>query len=209
VGGTGNKSFALQTPPTGVQLSIDGGGGTNWLDYSAYTTGVSVNLAAGTATDLAAIRNIQNVAGGTGNDTLIGGSANDILVGGGGNDYLQGGSGRNLLIAGNGQTQLVGGPQDDLLVGGSTAYDTQTAGGTVTHQVNYPALDAIMAEWGSSAPFSQRVQVLRNALSDSGPNATVVDTGFADTLTGKQGRNWFFARGQDQVTDPNDGDVLN
>jgi Ca2+-binding RTX toxin-like protein len=212
-GGTGNNSFALQNAPGGMKVFIDGGSGSNWLDYSAYTTGVSVNLWNGTATDLAGVRNIQNVAGGTGNDLLIGGGTNDILVGGGGNDYLQGGLGRNVLIAGNGQATLVGGPQDDLLIGGYTAYDTQAVAGGFAHHVNYDALDAVMAQWGSSAGFAQRVQALRGVLGDTGPSATVVDAAFADTLTGNPGRDWFFARGQDRVTDfladPNSGDVLN
>ena len=48
------------------------------------------------------IRNIENVIGGSGNDTLtgdalansfIGGAGNDLLKGGGGNDVLDGGAG--------------------------------------------------------------------------------------------------------------------
>jgi Ca2+-binding RTX toxin-like protein len=44
-GGTGNDTFAFADKAT-LSGKLDGGGGTNTLDYSAYTTGVSVNLGA-------------------------------------------------------------------------------------------------------------------------------------------------------------------
>ena len=58
---------------------LDGGTGTDWADYSDKTTAVSVTLAgaanaivkvSGVAEDT--IRNIENVQGGSGNDTLVG-----------------------------------------------------------------------------------------------------------------------------------------
>src|SRR5262249_14347700 len=58
--------------------SLDGGGGVNTLDYSAYTQAVRVNLAAGVAMNVAGgalpdtVRNIANVLGGSAADELIG-----------------------------------------------------------------------------------------------------------------------------------------
>lgn len=84
-GGGGEDTFVFVD---GVSFAgtIDGGGGTNTLDYSAWTTGVTVNLAGGTATGTTGISNIQDVIGGSGNDTLTGNTKNNILVGGAGDD---------------------------------------------------------------------------------------------------------------------------
>src|SRR5262249_14431642 len=47
-GGTGVDAFVFNAG-LGVTGSINGGGGGDWLDCSAYTTPVTVNLAASTA----------------------------------------------------------------------------------------------------------------------------------------------------------------
>jgi hypothetical protein len=72
---TGKDSGVLQSTNLaqivfdGVQ-SLAGGSGNDTLDYSSYSTSVVVDLAKGTATDTAAIRNIRNVIGGAGDDTF-------------------------------------------------------------------------------------------------------------------------------------------
>src|SRR5207253_3687490 len=92
---------------------IDGEGGTNGLDYSAYTGNVIVNLPLRAATGVGSgIINIQNVTGG-------GGPGYNILVGNGGN-VLRGGNGRNLLIAGAKASTLLGSTGEDILIGGTT-----------------------------------------------------------------------------------------
>ncbi len=85
IGGEGEDTFAFVD---GVSFAgtIDGGAGTDTLDYSAYTTGVTVNLAGGTATGATGINSIQDVIGGSGNDTLTGDAIANILVGGAGDD---------------------------------------------------------------------------------------------------------------------------
>src|SRR5262249_18770468 len=49
VGGAADDRFIFSNG-AGVSGSIDGGAGTDTLDYSAYTSAVAVNLSAGTAT---------------------------------------------------------------------------------------------------------------------------------------------------------------
>jgi Ca2+-binding RTX toxin-like protein len=97
------------------------------LDYSAYTTHVSVNLATHTATGVGGgVFNIQGVIGGKGGNVLIGGSGRDLLIAGPGRSVLQAGSGEAILI------------------GGTTVWDTNVA-----------ALDAILAEWSHTYdPFN-------------------------------------------------------
>ena len=91
-GTTGNDNFVLSNGK-GLTGSLNGDGGSDTLNYSAYTTSVRVNLSAGVATGIyGGISGIVNVTGGYGNDILIGSSTvSSVLDGGpGGNDILVG-----------------------------------------------------------------------------------------------------------------------
>jgi hypothetical protein len=125
IGGAGDDTFQFGDAAGGGRVSggIDGGGGTNTLDCSAFSGSVYVNLQTGVAVRdsdgsrlAGSLAYIQNVLCGAGND---------ILVGAGGN-VLDGRGGRNLLIGGGSGSTLLGGLQD-LLIAGSTAYDTDEA----------------------------------------------------------------------------------
>ena len=94
----------------GVSGNIDGALGRDTLDWSAYTTPITVNLGLGTANGIGGVfARIENVIGGQANDTLIGplgdvnwfltgnnqGTAGDItyssfenITGGAGNDHF-------------------------------------------------------------------------------------------------------------------------
>jgi hypothetical protein len=175
-GGFGADYFTF-ADGAGVDGAIDGGG-TNTLDYSAYSSSVIVDLQTGSATSVGAgIANIQNVTGGS---TGGGAGIYNILVGNG-NNVLTGGNGRrNLLIAGFTASTLIGGNDDDILIGGTTAYDTEA--GLVS-------LQAIMNYWsGTADDYGTRVG---NLLSGSGVpllDATMVfNNGGGNTLTGNQG----------------------
>src|SRR5262249_28974597 len=148
--------------------------GTNTLDYSAYTTGVTVNLLGGTATGTGGISHIQNATGGAGND---------VLVGDGNANVLQGQGGRDVLIGGGGADKVDGGSGDDIVIGGTTKYDKDGA-----------ALAAVAAYWGrTDLSYADRVSGLQAGVSytDGTGNhtaaltsATVKDDGAADVLTG-------------------------
>src|SRR5262249_23659066 len=90
--------------------TLNGGGGTNALDYSLYTTGVSVQLAnaptLGTATGIgigsgtvptAAVSNIQNLVGSRLNDTLIGNDQDNVIQPWGGKDVVRGNGGNDTV----------------------------------------------------------------------------------------------------------------
>ncbi|MEI7927800.1 MAG: hypothetical protein WCH40_04560, partial [Verrucomicrobiales bacterium] len=74
-GSVGNDAFVLANG-AGVTGSIDGGAGSNSIDYSAYTTSVTLNLgsvAAGATTGAGGgVRNMTSVTGGSATDTLKG-----------------------------------------------------------------------------------------------------------------------------------------
>jgi Ca2+-binding RTX toxin-like protein len=89
VGGSGNNRFNFENGGS-VRGTVDGGsGGSNTLDYSAYKSGVVVDLTAGTATGTAAISNFDHIVGGGGGDDLTGNSNHNRMEGGAGSDIYR------------------------------------------------------------------------------------------------------------------------
>jgi len=74
-GGTLADTFAF-SDGQGVGGMVDGAGGYDTLDYSAYTSVVAVNLEAGTATGTGGIAAVEHVIGGAASDTLQATDAN-------------------------------------------------------------------------------------------------------------------------------------
>jgi hypothetical protein len=181
IGGSANDTFDFKTGGS-LAGKIDGGAGTNTLDYSAFLGDVTVDLPLGLATAVAkGILNIQNVNGSQGNDLIVGDANANVL---------RGGTGRNIIIGGGGGDQIFGGGGDNLLIGGSTDY-VGASGLT--------ALEAIMNEFEQPYAFSTRVTNIKKGIG------TLAGTGYhlnssnvhADLLTdqiwGGGGLNWFFA----------------
>ena len=184
---------------------IDGNnGGDNWLDYSAFPTQVTVNLAAGFATSIGSIVNIKNVHGGNGVNTLTGNYQGNALIGGpaGGDTIIAGsGTGQSLIIGGAGADVLKGtsgalesegnpvGSGQDIIIGGFTNYDN-----------NLVALASMLDEWESPTLFNTRVQHLRTGGGLNQGNVLVADVtvhadGAANVITGgKPERNWLWGQ---------------
>jgi Ca2+-binding RTX toxin-like protein len=165
---------------------VDGGAGTNTLDYSGYKGNVTVDLPLGSATLVgSSVKNILDVVGSIGND---------ILVGNGTGNTLTGGTGRNILIAGAAPGTLLGNSDDDILIGGSTSYDK-----------NLTALNAIMAEWSSSDSYQVRAF---DVIAGGGKNGSttfnsdsVFYNGGPNTMLGGAGTDLFFGKLQSDITD--------
>ncbi|CAO3433711.1 beta strand repeat-containing protein [Azospirillum endophyticum] len=91
--------------------TLDGGAGSDTASYAASAAAVAVDLAAGTgnAGDAAGdvLVSIENLAGGSGNDTLRGDGGANRLDGGIGNDVLEGRSGNDTLVGGAGSDTAV------------------------------------------------------------------------------------------------------
>jgi hypothetical protein len=191
-GGSGNDTFHFG-PAGSVAGTINGGSGNNTLDYSALSTGVTVNLTTGTASFTGGVSNINGVLGGAGNDNLTGGSLPTFLVGGAGNDTLTAGSGRTILIGGAGSDTLTGGNSDDILIGGTTSDDASIA-----------ALDVLLAEWGSADTYANRVKYLSGTAGGLNgttylKTGTVFNDNASDTLIGGGGTDWFFSSTGDSL----------
>jgi len=106
-GGGGDDVFDI-ADGLGTTGSIDGGIGNDTIDYGDYSTAVSVNMTAGTATNIAGgISGIENASGGAAGDALTGDGNNNLLIGGDGNDTLADGQGDDTLIGGLGNDRYV------------------------------------------------------------------------------------------------------
>jgi len=109
---------------------IDGGDGWDQVRYDrdankGGTSGVTVNLVLGTATDgfgdHDTLSNIESVRGTQVADTLIGDNGDNELLGLDGNDLLIGGGGSDWMRGAEGNDRIDGGSGDDNLGGGSGA----------------------------------------------------------------------------------------
>ena len=146
IGGSGDDSLTGDTLSNTFKGgdgndTLNGGTGTDTADYSDKTFAVRVTLTTSTAASVFVndfaedlISNIENIIGGSGNDTLTGDSLANSLSGGDGNDTLKGAGGIDTLNGGAGidtadfsdQTAAVvatlnGATQITVTIGGSSS----------------------------------------------------------------------------------------
>lgn len=160
IGGSGNDTFIGDAGNN----TFVGGAGSDTLSHVGQTASVSVNLTTGVATGAGIgtdrISGIENVIGGSGNDTFVGNSGDNTIIGGAGRDTVSyaaqtssvsvnltsglatgTGIGRDTLwgietvIGGSGNDAFVGDAGDNAFIGGAgndtVSYAGQTAGVTV------------------------------------------------------------------------------
>jgi len=189
IGGVGRDHFFFAP---GSRLGfVLGGTGMDTLDYSKYSSAVSVNLASGVSAGLIGLGNIENVVGSALDDTITGNQAANVLQGGPGRDRIYGGAGRDLLIGGLGADYLDGQDGEDILIGGTTTYDA-----------NDVALYYLMREWTSGSDYATRVANLKvypgsfwadNAGYTLAYGTSVLGDNVRDTLVGGTALDWFWA----------------
>jgi Ca2+-binding RTX toxin-like protein len=97
---------------------LDGRGAEDGVDYSARTTGITVDLAKGTTSFGDTLTGIEDAAGGAGRDHLRGDAGDNILDGGRGHDVLSGRGGDDQL----GFPLSVLDPLQQGALGGSTTF---------------------------------------------------------------------------------------
>src|SRR5262249_43625394 len=132
---------------------------------------------------------------GPGGDHLsaAGSAANNVLTGKGKREVRTGGQGHDLLLAGTGAATLNAGAGDDIMIGGWTNYDLGSSG--MTYDQKLTALEAIMAEWGSTDSYATRLSDLGSLLNTTTVHDNIANgAGIVDTLSGNINANdWFFA----------------
>jgi len=171
--------------------------GVDTLTYSA-TAGVTVNLAAGTASGFTSIAGIENVTGGTGGDSLTGDGNANTLIGGGGNDTLNGGLGIDTLNGGAGvDTASYAGETDAIFV--------DLTAGTARRGSPLAAIEdtlvAVENAIGGAGADTITGTAAANNLAGGGGNDTLIGAAGIDTLNG--------GLGDDTLNGGTGNDVLN
>jgi Ca2+-binding RTX toxin-like protein len=133
-GGGGNDTLV---GGTGADFLL-GEAGIDTADYSSSTGSIRVNLGGGRGTLGDALNDslisIENLTGGSGDDTLIGSISGNVLAGGAGADSLDGGGGADLVFGGAGNDTILVGDGDTL--GGNDDSDRFIVGGPVTATID-------------------------------------------------------------------------
>jgi hypothetical protein len=210
ISGNGMANTVTLDPPAGsvaytpAQIRAAYGISSQTLDGSGQTIAI---------VDASAFTGVTNLtAGGTVNAIMFGGSANGSTPSatGSGNDVLIGGSGKQTLTdTGTGYNILIGGPGvdtltgngKDILISGTTNHGSNTS-------ANIAALDAILAEWSSSDPYSQRISKIMSGVGPAGftdalNSSTCKSDGVASTVSDGASttqNNWFIVNTKDKVT---------
>jgi large repetitive protein len=206
VGGANDANDLIRFNPVGsdgtIELTLNGVSLGNYQP-----TGRLIAFGQGGNDDIEVASSINLMTwlyGNAGSDRLKAAGGISLVMGGDGNDLLLGASGRSVLIGGTGADRLIGGSGEDILIGGPTSHDGHDA-----------SLFSILAEWGSSRTYAERVDNLRGMAT--GPrlngdifltNVTVLDDGVEDKMTGASALDWFWAFGPDRITDDRDEEFL-
>lgn len=184
--------------------SLNGGAGTDTADYSDHTSAVNaildyLGVAVGvhsTGTDVYTFGTIENLTGGSGNDTLTGDGGANVLVGNAGNDTLNGQSGNDTLIGGAGNDTLNGGA-------GTDTADYSGASGWVF--VYLP--DGHTNFWGfpgdGDGGFDTLISIERVIGSAFGD--LIYGDGSANVLTGNAGNDTLYGGGGNDTLDGGTG----
>ncbi len=176
VGGSGEGNDTLQ-----------GGEGRDFGRFTSTTESVSIDLQAGTAsgseigTDV--LSGIEDIASGSGDDSLAGDGADNMLDGGAGDDSLAGRGGDDTLVGGEGR---------DLADYSEAAQDVTVdlvAGAASGGDVGADQLSGIEDASGGSGNDSLVGNDLANALDGGEGNDSLVGGEGNDSLTGGAGQD--------------------
>ena len=191
-------------------------GGTDALDASVRTNGVTLNLTAGSFSQFGLFEDVavaygvtlETVLGGSGSDTLIGNNADNTLAGGAGNDTLTGGAGNDTLTGGSGtDTAIFDVASGDVtLSSGSDGLTLTTSLGTdlAVDVEHFQFLDVTLS--------LTEAQALGNGESGGGTSDAdrLEGSDSADTLYGLGGNDTLLGGGGADLLDGGDGaDTLN
>jgi Ca2+-binding RTX toxin-like protein len=151
--------------------TLSGSSGNDTADFShatqgfAATLGATVTVTVGVG-DTDVLLDIENLVGGSGDDTLVGDGGANILAGGLGNDTLRGGAGNDTLRGGDGDDVF-------LLTAAADGVDSYDGGSGTDTVLGSAASDALSVS--SGLPNLSGIEVL-----DGG-------SGAANTLLGSSG----------------------
>ena len=187
--------------------TINGGPGIDTLSYFDATVGITLDLttaASNTGDALGdSFTGIEKFVGSEFADSIFGSGAVNDLDGGAGNDVLNGRGGNDILRGGDGDDILEGAQGADALFGGA-GIDTATYAGATGF------VRVFLADPGSNTGIAigDTFDSIENLIGSGGNDTLSGDAG-ANSLTGGEGRDFFFFTagwGNDTITDfANDG----
>lgn len=181
LGGAGNDALQGET---GADV-FSGGTGTDTAKYSEKTTGLTIDVdsnaddgATGEKDNIKT--DVENITGGSGNDTITGSSAANTIIGGSGNDTINGGDGDDFIEAGPGSDRVTGGDGDDGLIGG-TGRDALNGDGSTPDDIERNLCDpvadgdvALYCGFDESPPAITSVTLSRAIVDSSQSIQTIV-----------------------------------
>ncbi|MDB5823804.1 MAG: hypothetical protein JWR21_2508, partial [Herminiimonas sp.] len=173
--------------------SIDGGADIDTVSYDDITGPVTINLAAGTATQSAGgnagtdtLINIENVIGSGGSDTITGSSGDNVIDGANGGDIIAAGAGNDIVYFDENDASVNGeGGTDTLLVRAGTSTIDLTL---IRDEVftNFEILDITDA----GTQFVKISDSDVKALTGGGSSGTLIINGGAEDSVRLVGANW-------------------
>ncbi len=223
---TGDHPARIVFSGSGVTFpgDLDGGDGYTILDYSAWTSNVTVNLASNSGTAFSSIANIEEVIGSSAGDSLTARADDTILRGGPGDDFLEGVSGltslfgegdNDTLVPGSGTTTMNGGPGSDTYELSGT---TSSLGTVIIDEVGGCIDQDLVDVSGMTEPFLyiDLAQVSRRDTrglpsinltftSDTGVE-NILGSPFGDTLRGNSCNNIINGNTEDDFLEGRGGD---
>ncbi|RJF87887.1 calcium-binding protein [Oleomonas cavernae] len=190
--------------------TLDGADGIDTLDYSRSSTGVTVDLAAGTAAGGEAtgdaISNFENLIGSNAGDTLTGDSNANNLAGGDGNDALDGGAGADTLVGGGGDdTYIVNHIGDTVTESAGQGIDEVRSNLAFTLGANLENLiltgASVIKGTGNAADNEITGNGAANTLTGESGDDTLDGNGGNDTLVGGLGNDTYYIDLGDNMTE--------
>jgi len=224
IGGLGNDAYVFGAAAVGGDADVVtelANQGEDTLDFSAVTDGLLVRLWSDSVQNVHTDRTLQltsgfeveNVTGGSGNDTLIGSNKNNVLMGNGGNDNLIGHGGNDSMLGGLGDDrylfyQSVGIEADTVIELANEGSDTLDFSGmtssvyarlwaTSVQNVHFGRTLQLSDGWnienltGGSGNDTLIGSNNSNALTGNGGNDNLIGHGGNDTMTGGTGDDWY------------------
>ncbi len=200
---------------------LTGGADIDTVTFSGSPNGVTVDLAAGTASGHGTdqLAQIENIEGSNYADTLLGDGGSNVISGLGGNDTLYGRKGDDRLLGNSGDDYLNGGSQNDYLDGGddNDELDGWAGDDTVTFSESPNGVTVDLAAGTASGHGTDQLAQIENIegssyadtlLGDDGSNA-ISGLGGNDTLYGRKGDDRLFGNsGDDYLNGGSQNDYL-
>ncbi len=218
IGGPADDSVVIgDTNSTGNTLGdFPSDGGIDTIDASARTLNLDVDLAdfGFDCSATVGCLEVENVQGGSGNDTIFGNGLNnslfgndgvDLINGFEGNDFIEGGAGNDLLNGGNG--------------GDSLSYKNAPSGVEVDNQLGFASggdgEDAISffeivlgSDFNDTIIGGQNSVNVNNKYKGRGGNDILTGTNSIDVITGGGGNDQIRSAGGDDIDKGNKGNDL-